>query len=97
MNRLAEPVLPRRGSRLIHSFGLSRCSSGPPPGLGVDEGGELDEGVGAAAGAADEALEGGRALGVGEGFEGLVPALDEGRDALAAAGEGLPSASVRGM
>jgi hypothetical protein len=58
-------------------------------GLGVDEGGELDEGVGAAAGAADEALEGGRALGVGEGFEGLVPALDEGRDALAAAGEGL--------
>jgi hypothetical protein len=54
---------------------LSRCSRPAGLGLGVEEGGELDELVGAAAGAADDALEGGLALGFGEGLEGLVPAL----------------------
>jgi hypothetical protein len=44
-------------------------------GLGVDQGGELDELVGVVAGAADEALEGALALGFGEGEEGVLPAL----------------------
>ena len=58
-------------------------------GLGVDQGGELDELVGVVAGAADEALEGALALGFGEGEEGVLPAFDEGRGALGSAGEGL--------